>query len=261
LDRRFSRDRGQVIERAFQAGNQFLIEVATDLRASENAVKLAHVFEGVYAAIGVHPHDARTFDDRARATLEELACRPGVVAIGETGLDFYRDLSPREVQKRVFAEQIALARRRGLPLIIHVRNAYRDALDVLEKERGYEAGGVLHCFSGDADSAERAIRMGFFLGFGGTVTYEGSGSSKLVTDLPLKSIVLETDCPYLTPEPHRRERNEPAYVSIVLDWVAKLRNTSREKVDEVTSFNANELFRIRSVNAPRPWTGEQGDRK
>jgi len=244
LSRQFNRDRGEAIERAFRAGNQFLIEVATDLPTSERAVKLAHKFEGIYAAVGVHPHDALTVDDGVLEKLEKLASEPRVVAIGETGLDFYRDLAPRDVQKRVFAEQIALAKRKSLPLIIHIRNAYQEALDIIEKERGSEAGGVLHCFSGDSASAERAIRLGFSLGFGGTITYQGSGSSRLVSTLPLNSVVLETDCPYLSPEPYRQKRNEPAYVSLVLDCVARLRNLPREKVDELTTFNAYGLFRI-----------------
>jgi TatD DNase family protein len=259
LSRQFSRDRGNAIERAFQAGNEFLVEVATDLSTSEGAVKLAYKFEGIYAAVGVHPHDALTVDDEVLGTLEKLAGEPGVVAIGETGLDFYRDLAPRDIQTKVFAEQIALARRKGLPLIIHIRNAYREALDIIERERAFEAGGVLHCFSGDGASAERAIALGFSLGFGGTITYGGSGSSRLVSTLPLKSIVLETDCPYLSPEPYRQKRNEPAHVSLVLDCLAKLRNISRENVDELTTFNAYELFRIR--RAPVSIKSGRGDRK
>jgi TatD DNase family protein len=249
LSRQFSRDRGDAIERAFQAGNEFLIEVATDIPTSESAVRLAHKFEGIYAAVGVHPHDALTVDDSVLEKLEKLASEPRVVAIGETGLDFYRDLSPRDVQKKVFAEQIALAKRKGLPLIIHIRNAYPEALEIIEKEGAFEAGGVLHCFSGDSASAERAMGLGFLLGFGGTITYKGSGSSRLVSTLPLDRIVLETDCPYLSPEPYRQKRNEPAYVSLVLDCVAKLRNIPREKVDELTTFNAYDVFRIRKVQA------------
>jgi len=247
LSRQFSRDRGNAIERAFQAGNEFLIEVATDLHTSERAVKLAQEFEDIYAAVGVHPHDALTVDDKTLEALERLADEPGVVAIGETGLDFYRDLSPRDVQRKVFTEQISLARRKGLPLIIHIRNAYHEALELIERERGFEIGGVLHCFSGDAASAEKAIGLGFSLGFGGTITYEGSGSSRLASALPLKSIILETDCPYLSPEPYRQKRNEPAYVSLVLDRLATLRSIPREKADELTSFNAHELFRIRKT--------------
>jgi TatD DNase family protein len=244
LSRQFSRDREEAIERAFQAGNQFLVEVGTDLPTSERAVALAHKFEGIYAAVGVHPHDALTVDDGVLEKLEKLASEPRVVAIGETGLDFYRDLAPRDVQKRVFAEQIALARRINLPLIIHIRNAYPEALNIIEEEMGFEAGGVLHCFSGDSASAERAIRLGFSLGLGGTITYQGSRSSRLVSTLPLDCVVLETDCPYLPPEPHRQKRNEPAYVSLVLDCLAKLKNLPREKVDELTTFNARDLFRI-----------------
>ena len=244
LSRQYSRDRNQVIERAFDAGNEFLIEVATDAPTSEQAVKLPLSFKGIYAAVGVHPHDARTVDDAVIARLGQLADGPGVVAIGEIGLDFYRDLSPRDVQKKVFVEQIALAKRKKLPVIVHVRQAYREALDILERVRGAENGGVLHCFSGDVASARRALGMGFMLGFGGTITYERSDGHRLVAVTPLERILLETDAPYLAPEPHRSKRNEPAYVSLVLDAVAAIKNIPREKVDEVTTSNARKLFRV-----------------
>ena len=248
LSKQFNHDRYEVIERAFAAGNEFLVEVGTDLRTSEDAVKLAQsraqTGQQIYAAVGVHPHDANKVNDNVLATLEKLAGEPRVVAIGEAGLDFYRDLSPRDIQKKVFVEQISLAKRKGLPLIVHIRNAYREALDILGEERAFEVGGVLHCFSGDSASADRAINLGFSLGFGGTITYPGSGSSRLAANLPLETILLETDCPYLTPEPYRKRRNEPAYVSLVLDCLARLRNVPRAKVEEVTSQNARELFRL-----------------
>jgi TatD DNase family protein len=247
LSRQYNRDRNQVIQRAFDAGNEFLVEVATDAITSEQAAKMPLSFHGIYAAVGVHPHDARTADDRVLHRLEQLADAPGVVAIGEIGLDFYRDLSPRDVQKKVFTHQIALARRKKLPVILHVRQAYREALDILEAEQPFESGGVLHCFSGDAASAQRALKMGFMLGFGGTITYERSDGRRHVDATPLERILLETDAPYLAPEPHRSKRNEPAYVRLVLDAVAAIKNVPREKVDEATTSNARKLFRVDEV--------------
>lgn len=244
LSRQFDADRASVIQRALKAGNEFLVEVATDAAASERAIGLTKDFGRVYASVGVHPHDAKTVDKGVLARLEELADDARVVAIGEAGLDFYRNLSPPNVQKRVFAQLIALAKRKKLPLIIHIRNAYREALEILERENAADVGGVLHCFAGDAASADRAIQLGFFLGFGGTITYERSPSRQLVSTLPLESVVLETDCPYLTPEPHRGKRNEPAYVRLVLDALAKLLRMPRDRVEEVTTQNARELFRV-----------------
>jgi len=249
LSRQFDHDRKSVIERAFEAGNEFLVEVATDLPASERAIKLTRDFDGVCASVGVHPHDAKTVDDKTLRRLEELADDARVVAIGEVGLDFYRDLSPRDVQKRVFAELIALAKKKNLPLIVHIRNAYGEALDIIEAEGAAEVGGVLHCFAGDAASANRAIGLGFFLGFGGTITYEKSASRRLISTLPLEYVVLETDCPYLTPEPHRGKRNEPAYVRLVLEALARLTKTPREKAEELTTHNARELFQIDRATA------------
>jgi TatD DNase family protein len=244
LSRQFDRDREDVIKRAFKAGNEFLVEIGTDLASSERAVELTKSFDRIYASVGVHPHDAKTVDDRALRRLEELAGDPRVVAVGEAGLDFYRDLSPRDVQKRVFIELIALAKKKKLPLVVHIRDAYREALEILEKENATDVGGVLHCFAGNEASADRAIGLGFFLGFGGTITYRHSAGRRLIPTLPLEDVVLETDCPYLTPEPHRGKRNEPAYVRLALDEIARLTKTSREKVEEATDGNARELFQL-----------------
>ncbi len=232
-----------MIERAFAAGTEFMVEVATNVATSVLAARLARAFDDIFASVGVHPHDAGGVDDKTLDRLDQLADEPGVVAIGETGLDFYRDLSPRDVQKSVFAAHIGLAKKKNLPLVVHIRGAYGEALDVLESEGASEVGGVLHCFSGDASSAERALEMGFFLGYGGTVTYEKSGGWRLVAVTPLKHMLLETDAPYLSPEPHRNKRNEPANVSLVLDAVAAIKETPREEVEKLTSFNARKLFK------------------
>jgi TatD DNase family protein len=244
LSRQFERDRGDVVKRAFKAGNEFLVEIGTDLASSERAVELAHKYDRVYACVGVHPHDAKTVSDKTLGRLEELTEDPRVVAVGEAGLDFYRDLSPRDVQRRVFVELIALAKKKELPLVVHIRDAYSEALEILDKESAMDVGGVLHCYAGNEASADRAIALGFFLGFGGTITYGKSAGRRLISTLPLDYVVLETDCPYLTPEPHRGKRNEPAYVRFVLDEIARLTKTSREKVEELTDANARELFKI-----------------
>ncbi len=250
LSRQFEGDREDVIKRALKAGNEFLVEIGTDLASSERAVELAHKHDRVYACVGVHPHDAKTVSDKTLGRLEELAEDPRVVAVGEAGLDFYRDLSPRDVQTRVFTELIVLAKKKKLPLVVHIRDAYREALEILEKEDATEVGGVLHCFAGNEASADWAIALGFFLGFGGTVTYRQSAGRRLISTLPLDYVVLETDCPYLTPEPHRGKRNEPAYVRLVLDEIARLTKTPGDKVEESTDSNARELFRV-DLNAGR----------
>jgi TatD DNase family protein len=244
LSRQFNRDREEVIERAFRGGNEFLIEVAADVPTLDQVVKLPLSYKNIYTAVGVHPHDAKEVDGPFLTRLDRLADQPGVVAVGEIGLDFYRDLSPRDVQKKVFVEQITVAKRKKLPIIVHVRQAYREALDILEKTQACEHGGVLHCFSGDGAAARRALGMGFMLGFGGTITYAHSSGPQIVAITPLDRILLETDAPYLAPEPHRSKRNEPAYVSLVLDAVATMKSVPRDEVEKVTTSNARRLFRV-----------------
>ncbi len=240
-DRRYASDRGAVIARA-AAESIGIVTVGADLSSSEAAVRLARENAGVWCSVGVHPHDAKTLDREGFTRLQTLAAENRVVAIGEIGLDYYRDLSPRDVQRRVFIEQLALAQDRNLPVILHNRDAAEDCLKILGQVK-LPAGGVVHSFLGDAALARRFLKLGLHLGIGGPVTYPANGPLRqAVAAAPLERIVLETDCPYLTPVPHRGERNEPAYVSLVAEEVARVRGIPLDQAARQTTANAQALL-------------------
>jgi TatD DNase family protein len=234
-----------VVARARAAGVGHLVTVGIDVESSARAIGIAHRHEGVYAAVGVHPHDAAALSQDALAELERLASCDKVVAVGETGLDYYRDRCPRDVQRAAFREQIRLARRAGLPVIVHDREAHDDVLSILREESGAEAGGILHCFSGDADMAREVASMGFLVSIPGTVTYKNAATlADVVRSLPLEKLLIETDCPYLAPVPHRGKPNEPSFVPLVAARIAELKGVTVEDVGRVTTLNARRLFRL-----------------
>jgi TatD DNase family protein len=249
---KFDADRPAVLERAKAAGVAAILNVGVDVPSSRRAVALAEQYDAVYAAVGMHPHDAKKLDGAALAELRDLARHPKVVAVGEIGLDFYRDLSPREVQRRAFQSQLAWAGRLGKPVIIHDRDAHQEVLGVLTD---WAAGlgsspltgrpGVLHTFSGDLTMAEKAMELGFCLSISGPVTYQNAGRLPgIVQALPLDRLLVETDCPFLAPHPHRGQRNEPAYVHLVARRIAELKGISLADLAEVTTANARRLFGI-----------------
>jgi len=242
----FNNDRQAVVQRAREAGVEIIINPGADLESSRRAVALAERYPEVYAAVGVHPHEAKTVTDEVIAELRALARHPKVVAIGEIGLDFYRNLSPRDVQRRAFRQQLALAAELGLPVIVHSREAHDDVMAILAENRESQATdlwGVLHAFSGDRAMAERALEMGFCLGIAGPVTFRNAHRLRaLVRELPLEALLLETDAPYLTPHPHRGERNEPARVALVAEAVAGLHGVTAEVVAQQTAANVRLLF-------------------
>jgi TatD DNase family protein len=244
----FDDDRERVIERAANAGVRAIVDVGTDLASSQAAVALAEAYSQVYAAVGVHPHDAKTLTEEMLEELRALASHPKVVAVGEIGLDFYRDLSPRDKQRRAFQQQLALAREIGKPVIIHDREAHTEVMDILRHwvEGSHKSVGVLHCFSGDLVMAQEAIELGFYISIAGPVTFKNARRLReLVRQLPLEKLLVETDCPYLTPQPHRGKRNEPAYVKLVAQEVARIKELSLEEVARITSDNAQALFALR----------------
>jgi TatD DNase family protein len=244
----FDNDRERVIERAATADVKAIINVGADLVSSQAAVALAEAYPQVYAAVGVHPHDAKTLTKEVLEELRALASHPKVVAIGEIGLDFYRDLSPRDKQRQAFRQQLALAREVGKPVIIHDREAHKEVMAILRRwaEGSHESVGVLHCFSGNLAMAQEAIELGFYISIAGPVTFQNARRLReLVRQLPLEKLLIETDCPYLTPHPHRGKRNEPAYVKFVAQEVARVRATSLEEVARSTSDNAHSLFALK----------------
>jgi len=253
----FDADRNEVIARAQHAGVVGIINPGAGLAESQAAVALAEAHPMVYAAVGVHPHEADTLTEATIEQLHSLAIHPRVVAIGEIGLDFYRDYAPRDAQREAFRAQLSLARQLGKPVIVHDREAHDEVLATLHQwfgdpepsccpDQSASAGspaGVLHCFSGTLEMAMEAIRLGFFIAVDGPVTFRrASQLRELVRQIPLNQLVIETDCPYLTPEPYRGQRNEPAYVHLVARTIAEVRCLSFKEVARATTANALRLF-------------------
>ncbi|MCS6831156.1 MAG: TatD family hydrolase [Armatimonadota bacterium] len=238
----FAHDAQQVWSRAQEAGVHQAIVVGYDLASSEAAIQIATAYDGCWASVGVHPHDAAQCTQDALSLLQQRALQPQVAAIGEIGLDYYRNLSPKNVQQQAFERQIQIASQLNLPVIIHCRNAYDDLLDILSR---HPLPGVLHCFSGELHHARRAVEMGWYLGIGGVATFKNAHSLReVVQQTPLERLLLETDAPYLAPVPHRGKRNEPSYIPLIAEVVASLKNIPIEEVARITTQNARCLFRL-----------------
>lgn len=243
-DKRFDEDRAEVIRRAAEAGLVGIINAGACMASSARSIALAEENELVYAAVGIHPHDAQGAMD---SDYEQLAawCRlPKVVAIGEIGLDYYYDLSPREVQQRVFMRQIDVAKQLNKPIIIHDRDAHGDVLAIVKRE-AKGVTGVFHCFSGSLEMAQEVIKLGFYVSFAGPVTYAKDGKLKQVAaHIPLDRLLVETDCPYLTPQPFRGRRNEPAHVRFTAEEVARVRGMEFAELAAAATANTKRLFSI-----------------
>ncbi len=250
--KQFDKDRRQVIEHALSSGVEKIVNVGVDLCTSRKSVQLAEEHQQIYAVVGFHPHDSKDLTDQSLKEITGLAQHRKVVALGEMGLDFYRNLSPRETQISAFERQIHLARQLELPMVVHVREAWDEALAVLKRSHAADVGGVLHAFSGNAEQARQAMNMGFLLGCGGMLTYPDSQASRVVKGLPLESILVETDCPYLAPVPYRGKRNQPAYVELVLKKLSELFSPlTFEDMDRITTLNACRLFKLENRFAPK----------
>ena len=248
-DRAFDEDRAALVAKLHAEGIG-VVTVGADLASSREAVRLAGRHREVWATVGVHPHDAKTVTPAVLRELEELAQEPKVVAIGEIGLDYYRDLSPRDVQRKIFGEQLNLAKRLGLPIVVHNRESTDHLVGIL-REAGATHRGVIHSFLGDSELAQTFLDLGFHLGVGGPVTYPANTALRdAVRRVPLERILLETDCPYLTPVPHRGTRNEPGYVELVGAAIAKLRGVTVERVASATTENALRLLGLATTAVP-----------
>ena len=243
--RQFAGDRELVIQGAFAAGIERMIVPGIDVETSRAAIALAAAHPGrIFAAAGTHPHDATTLTPEALAAERALAREPGIVAIGEIGLDFYRDLSPRDVQRAALVAQFGLARELDLPIILHNRESHAEMVAAL-REHGAGLRGVFHCFIGDKDMARDALDLGFYLSFAGPVTFPRNIElAEVAAWAPLERILVETDSPYLTPPPFRGKRNEPRHVAITARRVAELRGMPFEDLAEATWRNAATLFRL-----------------
>lgn len=243
-DEKFDADREQVIARALQQGVTGIINVGACMASSARSVALAEKYENIYAAVGIHPHDAKDALETDYEQLIRWTSLEKVVAIGEIGLDYYYDLSPRDVQRSVFIRQLDVARQTGKPFIIHDRDAHGEVLDILKKEaKGLM--GVLHCFSGSLEMAREIIKMGWYISIAGPVTFKNAAKlPEIVPQVPLDRLLVETDSPYLTPHPYRGKRNEPAYVRLVAEQVAGLRGMELAALAAATRENIKNLFKI-----------------
>ena len=236
-----------VIARAREAGIDKIIAVggAGDLSSNHDAVALANLYDNVYATVGMHPHDAKIVGPEELKSLRDLTVHPKVIAVGETGLDYYYSHSPHDVQRGVFMDFINLARETGLPLVIHERDAAPDAAQLLRSEGRGNLRGVIHCFTGNYEAAYAYLDLGFYLSFTGIITFKNAEPLRdVVRQVPLERILIETDAPYLTPVPHRGKRNEPAYVRLIAEAMAKIKGVSLEEVAQITTGNVGNLFKI-----------------
>ncbi len=244
-DERFDPDREELLASLPEKGVDLVINVGYDMPSSENSVAFAEKYPYIYAAVGVHPHDAKTLTEGDCARLLELSGHPRVVAIGEIGLDYHYDLSPRDVQRSAFARQIELAKEAGLPFIVHEREACKDCLDILKAQGVGERAGVMHCFSGSRETAKILLDMGMYISVGGPVTFKNNVKTVDMVDyVPLDRLFIETDSPYMPPVPHRGKRNDSSLVIHVAEKIAQIKGLSVEEVAAATKENAKKFFGI-----------------
>jgi TatD DNase family protein len=241
----YDEDLQEVIDRALEAKVEKMVVVGFDHKTIERAMKLVEEYDFIYAVIGWHPVDAIDCTDEDLLWIEQLAAHPKVVGIGETGLDYYWDKSPKDIQKHWFRKQIHLAQKLNLPIIIHNRDATADVVEILREENAAAVGGIMHSFSGSVETAKECIKMNFMISLGGPVTFKNARQPKEVAaEIPLEYLLIETDAPYLTPHPYRGKRNEPAHVVLVAEEIARLKELSVEEVGQKTTENALRFFKI-----------------
>ncbi|MCF6095151.1 TatD family hydrolase [Microaerobacter geothermalis] len=245
-DEKFNDDRDEVIQRALDNGVRYIVNIGYNRETIPSCLELAETFPFIYAALGWHPTEAKEMNEEDLDWLRNLMTHDKVVAVGEIGLDYYWDYSPQDIQKEVFRKQIALAKEVKKPIVIHNRDAHQDIVDILKEEKAYEVGGIMHCFSGSWEIAKMCMDMNFYISFGGPITFKNARKLKeVVKEIPLDRLLIETDCPYLTPEPYRGKRNETAYVKYVAEGMAQLKGVEYEELAKVTMENAKKIFHIR----------------
>ncbi len=242
----FESERQKILDRAQAAGIERILAIGNGPGAMDKALRIAERLDWVYATVGIHPHEAKLAGEKEFAEIRELARHPKVLAIGEIGLDYYYDHSPREIQRAVFIKQLQLAKDLGLPIVVHSRDAEQDTLEILKHEwRATKLGGILHCFTGSMEMARAAIDMGFLISFSGILTFKNSQNlGDIARMLPNEKLLIETDSPYLAPEPYRGKTNEPAYVVETARVLAQVKGLTTEDVARITRFNFNRFFRL-----------------
>ncbi|MDF2522659.1 MAG: hydrolase, TatD family [Clostridiales bacterium] len=244
-DARFNEDRTETIINAHKNGVRYILNASSDMASVIESINLSQEFEFVYSAVGIHPHEVTNLNTSILSALYDFASSRKVVAIGEIGLDYFYDNSPRELQKHWFAEQIIMAKELKLPIIVHDRDAHEDCMKIIKKENAAQAGGVFHCFSGSLEMAQELIKNNFHISIGGSITFKNARKlPEVVKNIPLDKLLIETDCPYLTPEPYRGKRNDSSYIKLVVEKIAEIRDISVDEVAEATMNNSKNLFRI-----------------
>ncbi|WP_029268096.1 TatD family hydrolase [Virgibacillus alimentarius] len=241
----FNEDKEEVINRAFDSGVKHMVVVGFDRKTIPLALEIAEQYETIYAAVGWHPVDAIDMTEEDLAWIESLSEHPKVIALGEMGLDYHWDKSPKDVQKEVFRRQIRLAKKVNMPIIIHNREATEDIIEVLSEENAGEIGGIMHCYNDSAEYVQTFLDMNFYISLGGPVTFKNASLPKEVAvQVPLNRLLIETDAPFLAPHPNRGKRNEPAYVKLVAEKIAQLREMRFDELGKITTENAFELFNL-----------------
>ena len=244
-DEKFDEDREKLLKELNNDGVVGIINCGSSLKGLEMSVKLSEENDFVYAAAGIHPENAYEFNEQVKLRIEQLAQDKKIVAVGEIGLDYYWDENPpREVQKEVFRVQMDIAKKYNLPVIIHDREAHKDTIEIMKEYP--DVIGVVHCFSGSVEFAKECIKLGYYIGVTGVITFKNSKTIKeVVKNIPLEKILVETDCPYMAPTPHRGKRNQSSYISFVMDEIAKIKECDIQKISEITIFNTKSLFKIK----------------
>ena len=245
-DKQFKGDQPAVIQRAREAGVGLIVNVGYNVYSARQTIELTKKYDFIYGAVGMHPHDAKTLDDKSYEEIKRMTGQPRIVAVGEIGLDYHWNHSPRDVQQAIFRRMIALAKEVKLPIIIHDREAHQDIFDIIREESAQEVGGIFHCYSGNWPLAKEALKMGFYISIAGPVTFHNANKTlEVVKMAPLEGLLIETDCPYLAPMPYRGKRNEPAYVVKVAEMIAQIKRLPVEKVAEATTNNGKKVFGIK----------------
>lgn len=244
LDEKFDEDRQQVIQNIYD-NMALVVNIGCNLEDCTRTVALAEQYDKLYAAVGLHPEDVTTYTPEGWETICKLAEHPKVLGIGETGLDYYWDASTKEAQKVLFQQHIDLACSLHKPLVIHDRDAHGDTLEILKTSRAREVGGILHAFSGSVEMANEIIKLGFYIGLGGALTFKNARKTvEVAAAIPLDRLVIETDCPYMTPVPFRGKRNEPMLVRYVAEKIAEIRGLSIEDVVQITYENGKRIYQL-----------------
>ena len=240
----FDNDREQVIQDAFSNRLSHIVQSCDNLEEIEKNLILARKHANIYSSVGIHPHEAIKWDALSKDKILNYTKEDKVIAIGETGLDFFYNYSPHDVQINVFQEQIKIAKETLLPLIIHCRDAFKEAIEILKTEKSED--GVFHCYTGDMETAKEALKLGFYISWSGIITFKNAGNLREVAkEIPLEKTLIETDCPFLTPLPNRGKRNEPKYVQFVAQELATIHGVAVEEIEAITSENTKKLFRIK----------------